>query len=290
MAARANYDVTIAMLTRDGGPVLTRALEAVASQDTSLRVEHLAVDSGSQDGTLAALEAHGFRVAAIPKEDFDWGRTRDFAYQQARGPVIVNLSQDAVPAHSRWLEHLVAPLNDPEVGVSCGASLPDPDRHFRQFPWERNGYFYFTREIRKFVARHGRGVSFANSAVPRRVWERLRIDPQPTGEDFQFQTKLQTAGLKAVFPEDAAVLHHHDYPFGRLFRRCRNEGFALRIMGCPYNEWDLVCDLASPAKYVQWLREVRHGRLRTLADFAYPLLRPVAVYTGSRFAREYVWY
>lgn len=288
--ADETYDVTVATLTRDAGPVLERLLEAVLGQKTVRRFEVLAVDSGSTDGTLEVLERHPVRLIAIDREAFNWGHTRDFAYQQARSPIVVNLSQDAVPKDDRWLDNLLRPFEDPEVAVVCGSSLPDPKREFPQFPWERNGYFYFTREIRTFVARYGRGLSFANAAVRRAVWERLRFDEQPTGEDFQFQMKLDAAGLRISFVDDAPVLHHHNYTLGGLFRRCRNEGFALRLMGCRYSELDLLLDLAGPAKYLQWLRELKRGRLHSAADFAFPVVRPMAVYAGSRFTRGPIWY
>lgn len=284
------YDVTIAMLTRDAGPVLGRLLDAVFGQETDLTFEVLAIDSGSTDETLDTLGQYPVRLITVPKESFNWGRTREFAYENAQAPVVVNLSQDAVPMHPTWLDKLVGPLEDPAVGASSGSSLPDPERAFRQFPWERNGYFYFTQEIQKWIARYGRGLSFANCAVPRAVWEQLHFDWQPTGEDFQFQQKLHGAGFRIAFPDDAPVLHHHNYSLRGLFRRCRNEGFALRTMGCAYNEVDLVQDLLSPRKFVQWLREVKRGDLRTPADLAFPVLRPLAVYTGSRFARKPVWY
>lgn len=289
-ARKTNYDVTVAILTRNGGAVLERALRAVGEQQTNRRIELLAVDSGSTDGTLETLKRFGVRVINIPTDDFNWGATRDLAYQHASAPIIVNLSQDAVPNSHSWLERLIAPLEDPGVGASCGTSIPDPDRAHDQFPWEKNGYFYFTREIRKFTAKYGKGLSFANSAVPRAVWERLRLDPQPTGEDFQFQIKLHSANLAIAFPDDAAVLHHHDYALYSLFMRCRHEGFALRLLGCPYNEWDLLCDLAGHRKYIQWLRELKRGSMRSLADVLFPVLRPIAVYAGSRFARRVIWY
>jgi len=282
--------VTIAIPVRNGGELLTRALEAIASQKTDRRVEVIALDSGSTDGSLEALRAHGVRVIEIPAESFDWGRAREQLFEEARGEIVVHLSQDAVPAGEDWLERILAPLEDAQVAVSCGSSIPDPARAFPQFQWERNGYHYFTREMRKFRERYGRGLSFANAAVRRAVWEELRIEPQATGEDFQFQTKLHGSGWKIAFPGDAAVLHHHDYTLRAVYRRCRNEGLALRAMGCPYHEGDLLSDLVQPAKTLQWLREIRRGSLRSPAEWLYPLLRPVAVYHGSRFARRYIWY
>jgi len=289
-APSETYDVCIAILVRDAGGLLPRLLDAVFSQRTLRRFEVLAIDSGSSDGSLDVLRRDGVRLIEIPRDTFDWGRTRDFAYGQSSAPIMVNLSQDAIPMRTDWLDNLIRPLEDPGMGVSCGSSVPDPDRAFPQFPWERNGYFYFTREIRAFVSRYGRGLSFANSAVPRRVWEQFRFDEQPTGEDFQFQRKLHGAGLGIAFPDDAPVLHHHHYTIGALWRRCRNEGYALKRLGCSYSEWDLFMDLASPRKYIQWLREIRYNRLHTAADFLFPVVRPLAVYMGSRFTWKPIWY
>ncbi len=279
--------VSVAILTRNSGGILSRLLDGVSNQETDRSVEIVAVDSGSTDGTVELLESCGARVIKIREEEFDFGRTRDLLYQHTRGEFVANLSQDAVPAHPRWLENLIAPLADSEVAVSCGTSVPDPERAEAQFPWERNGYFYFTREMRKFRGAYGRGVSFANSAVRRSVWERFRFDPQPLGEDFQFQMKIHGAGLKAAFPEGAEVLHHHDYDLRGVYGRCRNEGLALRMMGCGYGEWDLLLDIAGPRKYVQWLRELRRGSLRNSASVLFPVVRPVAVYMGSRFGKAY---
>lgn len=286
----SEYDVTIAIPTRDGGELLDRVFAAIDRQATAKRVERLALDSGSTDNTVARLEDNGFRVLETDRETFDWGEARDRLFEESRGAIVVSLSQDAVPATEVWLENLVRPLSDSGIGASCGSSVPDADRSFPQFAWERNGYFYFTREIAKFVRRYGKGLSFANTAVPKRVWRDLRIHPQATGEDFQFQTKLHDASLQIAFPDDAPVYHHHNYSIKALYRRCRNEGLALREMGCPYSEWDLLCDLATPGKYVQWLRELRRGSLTSAAAVLFPVVRPAAVYSGSRFGRRYVWY
>jgi rhamnosyltransferase len=283
--------VTIALLTYNGGFLLQRLLEAVRSQQCDFQVNVMAIDSGSTDGTIKMLRKFGVTVHEIPNEDFDFGATRDLAYQKASGDFVVNLSQDAIPKNDTWLHELIAPmLTDEKVAVSCGPSRPDPDRKIRQFPWEKNGYFYFTREIRSFIQLYGKGVSFSNSAVRRSVWEELRFDPQPLGEDFQFQIKLSNGDWERAYPEGAEVLHHHDYDLAGLWGRCRNEGLALRMMGCNYTELDLVYDLLSPRKYIQVLRELRRGSLTTKADFLFPVVRPIAVYAGSRFGQDYTRY
>lgn len=290
MTAPRDVDVTVVIPVRNGGVLLRRALDAIASQVTARRVEVIALDSGSTDGSLEALAAHGVRVITVLTELFDWGGARRRLFEEARAPLVVHLSQDAVPAREDWLERLLAPLADPAVAVSCGSSIPDAARAFPQFQWEKNGYYYFTREMAKFRARYGRGLSFANTAVRRSAWESVGIGPQATGEDFQFQMRLHGTAWEVAFPGDAPVLHHHNYTLRAVYRRCRNEGLALRDMGCGYHEGDLVRDLVSMPKHRQWLREALRGSLRSGAEWLYPWLRPIAVYHGSRFARRYVWY
>ncbi len=283
------FDVSVSLLTRNGGATLKRALRAIREQHTDRRVEIVAVDSGSSDATLANLAEFDARVCAIDAASFNFGTARDRAFEESRAPIVVTLSQDAIPADDTWLESLIAPLLDSDVAVACGKSIPDPHRGFIPFAWERNGYFYFTREMRKFRHRFGRGLSFSNAAVRRSTWESLRIDPQPVGEDYQFQTKLHARGMALSFAPDAQVYHHHNYDLTRLAQRCRNEGLGLRLLGCPYTEWDLVNDLASPRKYAQWAREVRYGRIHSVSEAVFPLVRPLAVYAGSRFGRRAVW-
>ncbi|HRI87436.1 MAG TPA: glycosyltransferase family 2 protein [Candidatus Hydrogenedentes bacterium] len=288
MGSGDGVDVSITLLTRNAGPLLARVLRAIRSQETQRSVEIVAVDSGSSDGTLAVLAQFDVNVAQISADSFDFGLTRDHVFEMARGEIVIALSQDAVPAHPGWLEALVAPLAEPSVAASCGRSIPDPERDMPQFIWERNGYFYFTREMRAFFKKYGRGLSNANAAIRRSVWERLRFGRQPIGEDFRFQTKLNAEGLQIAFPDGAETLHHHAYTLPSLYKRCRNEGLGLRTLGCAYSELDLVRDLLRFDVHRAWLRESLHGNLRWPSDWVFPVLRPCAVYAGSRFARGFL--
>jgi rhamnosyltransferase len=282
-------DVSVTLLTRNGGATLKRALQAVRDQVSDRRVEIVAVDSGSTDETLATLESFHVRVESIPQGMFNFGTARDRVFELASAQIVVALSQNAIPADDTWLESLIAPIVNDGAVVSCGKSIPDPHRGFHPFAWERNGYFYFTREMRKFRERFGRGLSFSNAALRRDVWEQLRIEPQPVGEDYQFQTKLNAAGHAIEFAPDSQVYHHHNYDLVRLAQQCRNEGLGLRALGCSYTEWDLIRDLAGPRKYALWAREVRHRRIHSMAEAVFPVVRPLAVYAGSRFGRRAAW-
>ena len=279
--------ISVALLTHNGGVLLQRLLAAVKAQLINRPVEIVAVDSGSTDGTLQILQAHGVRVSRISARAFNFGLTRDRVFSMAEGDIVVSLSQDAIPAHERWLENLIAPLSDTRTAACSGRSIHDPKRDFPQFYWERSGRFYFTREMKKFRKMHGRGLSNANSAIKREVWEHLKFGEQPIGEDFLFQAKLLVAGMKVAFPEGAEVLHHHDYNLNQLYKRCRNEGLGLRRLDFSYTETDLVLDLLSPRGCLAWARGLVKGQLRTPAALLFPWVRPVAVYAGSRFGHDY---
>ena len=98
------------------------------------------------------------------------------------------------------------------------------------------------------------------------------------------QTKLRAEGLAVAFPDDAPVLHHHDYVLRTLYARCRSEGEGLHLLGCPYTAAMMARDLANTTVAAAWVRELLRGRLTTAATLLFPVVRPLAVYAGSRAA------
>jgi hypothetical protein len=49
-------------------------------------------------------------VITIDRAVLDHGGTRNLGAKQARGEILVFLTQDATPADDLWLENLVAPI------------------------------------------------------------------------------------------------------------------------------------------------------------------------------------
>jgi len=123
-------EISIGLPTRNAGDDFKRLLENLFAQDATQRVEVFALDSGSTDGALDVLTEFGVRIIHIDPDAFDWGRLREQLFEEARGAIVVNLSQDAIPAETRWLENLIQPLRETDAGVSCGSSIPDPERPF----------------------------------------------------------------------------------------------------------------------------------------------------------------
>jgi len=86
----------------------------------------LVVDSSSEDGTVDEVAKHPrVNFVCIERKEFNHGSTRDIALRHTAGDFVCFLTQDAVPASSRYLETLVEPLlADNSVALVSGRQLP----------------------------------------------------------------------------------------------------------------------------------------------------------------------
>src|SRR5213080_101929 len=99
--------VSVALPVLDGGPTFLDVLAALGRQRIDRPMEVVVVDSGSRDGSPEAARAAGARVEEISAAEFSHGATRNRLMELARGAHVAFLTQDAVPAHDRWLAALL---------------------------------------------------------------------------------------------------------------------------------------------------------------------------------------
>ncbi len=271
-----------------GGEMLARCLAALSRQDCTRPFEVICLDSGSSQDELAAMRASGARVHVIENRHFNHGLTRDLGAELAVGEVLVFLNQDAIPVDGCWLENITAPLfaDDPPAAVQ-GAMVDFPlDRSpVDVFYWDTCGpRFYFTREMRRWVARYpGPSFSTVSAAIRKEVWQEIPFGWAPFMEDKKWQRSALEADLRIVPAPDARVFHSHDYRLRTLLRRCQSEGYGWRLLGEHYTLGDAVRDLWAPSVWRDLARGLLHqGKRLTLAEILYPWLRPLAVWYGNR--------
>lgn len=278
---------SIVYLTKNGGALFRQSLDSVLSQKAPFGFEVVAVDSGSNDGTLEVMKAQKVRVYSIKPEEFNFGLTRDYGFSLARGEIVIAISQDAVPVGRDWLKDLVAPFEDASVGaVQCTDSQ---EQGADAFYWSRTGLFYFTRECADWLSKHkGLGLSFVCCAVRKAAWEKNRLGPVEMSEDKVFQKKLEEKGWRIVLREEAAVLHSHSYGVSELAKRCENEGFGWRNAGQEYSFFEMALDLFNPRVMFAYIRGLLLLRMRRPSEFLFPFIRPVFVFKGNRFTKGYV--
>ncbi len=281
--------ISIAILTKNGGDAFREVLEALRRQTVpeSWATEVVLLDSGSTDDTLAAAREAGAVIHEIPPEDFSFGESRDVLFSHCRGEIIATLSQDACPVGTGWLEAITEPIRAGRADVVQGwETLSD-----KPFFWERIGRFYATSEWRPFFERYGwsdvPGLSTVNLAVRRSVWEETGFGPIPMCSDKLFQKRVFEAEKRVELRRDAVVRHGHEYRTRSLFKRCANEGMALRRLGFRVSARRTVRDALNRRNYGALIRGVARGEVRSPAEALFPVLRPLGVWYGNRFLSDY---
>jgi rhamnosyltransferase len=235
--------VSVALLTKNGGEVLRKCLDALCSQRFASAFEILAIDSGSRDGTAELLRGNPqVTFTALAPGDFQHGRTRNLAMRQAQGELVAFLTQDAVPADDLWLANLVAFMDaHPQVAGAFGHQVPhagaDPLEAFEvrgHFDSFRNHPAVFTaapagsppESDAQRVRRHF--FSNVNSCIRRQAWERMPFPEIDFGEDQAWAAVVQSAGWATGYAEHAVVRHSHEYGPMELFRRRYDEARFMR--------------------------------------------------------------
>ncbi len=235
--------VTVAIPVLNGARYLDEVLDAVRAQELDRELEILVIDSGSDDGSLDIARRHGAVVHEIPRSEFSHGGTRNMALGLARGDHVAFLTQDATPAHQRWLTALLEGFRAADdVALVFGPHLARVDashmiksemeRHFGTWGPEIDvqrldrsaaGIAAYRRNPGRFTF-----FSDVNGCVARWAWEQVPYRVVPYAEDQLLGREMIEAGFAKVYNPRAAVLHSHDYPTGEFLRRYFDEFRAMR--------------------------------------------------------------
>jgi len=229
------FDLSIILLTKNGGNRLKELMESIKNQNFQGSLETVAVDSGSKDDTLKILESYDARIFRIKPEDFHHSKTRNYGASKAKGKVLVYLTQDALPIGNDLLNNLLEPLSDENVAVVYGRQIAN--RHAKEVDVFFYSYFYpdERRVLKKIHAENAKKFYMENiyvsdvcSAIKRDVWEQLKFsDDVSMSEDKDFGLKVLKAGYEIIYEPEAAVYHSHDYSLGSLFTRRFKDGAAF---------------------------------------------------------------
>ena len=117
--------VTVGIPVRDGEQYLEEVLGSVLGQEVDRTVELLVVDSGSTDRSPEIARRAGARVIEIDADEFSHGGVRNRMMEVSEGEHVAFLTQDATPAHHRWLANLLAGFDMAEdVALVFGPYIP----------------------------------------------------------------------------------------------------------------------------------------------------------------------
>src|ERR1700733_2634156 len=226
-------ECSISILTKNEERNIGACLEAVFSQKGVGTFEVILVDSGSTDATLQIARGYPIRIEQIPAQAFHHARTRNLAASLGTGPVLINLSGDAIPASEAWLHNMLANFSDPGVGAVYGRQLPKPGSTMERS--DTLDTVYGDQRIVKDPAhRNGLGYRFyhfsdVNNAFRLSGWD---VAPYPDDlkmfEDLAIAKRILDAGWKIVYEPEAPVFHSHHYSAAQLFKRYFDIGYTLK--------------------------------------------------------------
>jgi rhamnosyltransferase len=215
--------VAIAMRSYNDRAVIRGTLEMIRRQ-TYPNLELWNFDSSSRDGTFEIIQEYNVpeRIRQNDSATYNPGKVLNEAVRTVGGDVVVFINSDATPESDDWLERLVAPLADPQVGAVYGRQTARPDCR-ALFVKDTERAFGDGREAAKWV----HFFSMANAAARRDVLERF---PFETGiqysEDIEWSFRLRKAGLDIRYVPEAAATHSHNYTLRQSFKRHYGEGKA----------------------------------------------------------------
>lgn len=230
---------TVVVPTFNGGEIFKIVFNAVKSQRTPWNYEILIVDSGSTDGTVDFLNNYSdITLISIPNHEFQHGRTRNLAANNAQGDYIVFLTQDAIPVGEFWLYNLVISLQHyPCAAGAFGRHVAHDDASiFTKHDLE--SHFSAFDEKSLIVSKNTDPSRFENDIGWRQFLHFFsdncaclrksvfNVHPYPEvkyGEDQLWAQQIINAGFEKVYAISAVVKHSHDYSPEETFSRAKTE-------------------------------------------------------------------
>jgi glycosyltransferase involved in cell wall biosynthesis len=210
---------SVVIRVRDEAGPLKAVLDRLAGQSATHEV--VVVDSGSADGSADVARAAGAHVEEIAAAAFSFGGALNLGARVATADVVVALSAHAYPPDPRWLERMVAALDDP--GVAC-AFGPTHD-------WASAPMRAAVRQDAALAVAHPLwGYSNGAGSFRRALWgERPFREDLPGSEDREWALwALRERGLVCVLDPALAVEHDHSRDglrasFARYAREARGD-------------------------------------------------------------------
>lgn len=197
-------DVSVIVRFRNEAKFLEAVLQAVRCQRLKGRVEIVAVDDGSQDGSYAIAERYADKILKI--DAYRPGMALNFAIQEACGQYIAVLSGHTIPADCDWLSRLRACMCHTRVAGAYGGQVYNIHSKFLD---KRVLDIFSTIEPR--IETRDSDFWNANSMFPRATWEIQRFDETVYELEDHYWTKLLLPRGYEVRFEPRALVYHYSH-------------------------------------------------------------------------------
>jgi rhamnosyltransferase len=246
---------TVFIPTWFGEELLDEVLKSVFSQKVPFKYEVLIYDTSSTDKTPEIIKKYAkkhsnLRHKTITKEEFGHGKTRNAAAHDAKGEIVVYISQDVTPAHNRWLYEIVKPF---DISPNVAGVIGKQDPRANAFPLLKNEIISVFRNM---GPDHGTTVYYkddfiesqsvldavtfysdVNSAARREyLIGEIPYKDVPYAEDQLLGRDMINAGFIKAYAPRANVLHSNNIKLREYKYRMFDETLGLRRIGIPVEQ------------------------------------------------------
>ncbi len=213
--------ISIIIVTYNSADWIAPCLNALQQQVIDTSYEIVVVDNASQDATIATIRA-GYSDVRLLAEPENWGFAGGVnrGVVAAQGAILVLLNPDSVPRMD-WLEQLIAPLADEQVGV-VGSKVLGPDGRIQSVGTQLRTPVMLTAHqgdgehdtgqydmLTDVWAVHGVAMAFT-----RRLWEELGGFDEgyypAYWEEVDFCERTRRAGYRVIIVPRSIVQHSEE--------------------------------------------------------------------------------
>ncbi|MEW6416546.1 MAG: glycosyltransferase [Nitrospirota bacterium] len=226
-------EISIIIPTLNAGVYMEKLLSLLRAQDTKPS-EIIIIDSSSRDNTIDSAKRFDAKTIVIPEHTFNHGKTRNLAAAEARGDILVFMTQDALPQDNTLLSKLTAPLQVSDIAATFGRHIPKPDASppevfARQFSYPDTASIKAIDDIKRYGIKTFRFTNVC-SAIKKELFLKAGMFPEGirANEDMLMAAKLILNGYKVAYVPQAMVIHSHNYSLFQQFRRYYNIGSSLK--------------------------------------------------------------
>ncbi|MDO5518671.1 MAG: glycosyltransferase, partial [Clostridium sp.] len=205
----------------------------ITQEDVEIEEILYIVTKVSGDNSIEKLNEIKADYKVVSPDEFSHSLTREKAAYEAKGDIIVFISQDIIIEDNNWLYNLTKDIKSGTCDAAFSKQVctnktierytrmknyPDKDRIASKDTIKELGiisYFY----------------SDASSAIRKTTFVNLKgYDNKDllTNEDMYIAYKLINNGYKIKYCSDSVVIHSHKYSYEALFKRYFDQGVFLR--------------------------------------------------------------
>jgi len=218
------HSCSIIIPTLNAGHLLADLVNRLRGQIT-IPDEIIVIDSSSTDNTVEVAKRLGCTTISIPRLEFNHGGTRNAAALEAKGDILVFLTQDALPVDHLFLGELLRPIIQENVAATYARQIPNATaRAAEKFARAFNYPDKATLRTKNDIPLLGiKAYFFSNvaSAIRKDVFLKNGMfrDDVIMNEDMLFCAKILKSGYSIKYCADSKVYHSHNYSPVQTFQR-----------------------------------------------------------------------